>query len=90
MADKKKDRPPLEAFVHHQARAVEETGRAFWALLPKGFRTHAEQAIDESKQGFEALFEGVVDTIDAGLDRVRGKSKDEPGKEKVKVEVEDE
>ncbi len=87
MADKQKDRPPLEAFVHHQARAVEETGKAFLALLPQGFRDHAEQAIDESKQGFEALFEGVVDTVDAGLDKMRGKDKDTPGKDKVKVEV---
>jgi hypothetical protein len=89
MADKKKtERPPLKAFLHHQGRAIEETGKALAELLPRGFRDHAEAALDESKQGFGALFDGVIDTVDEGLDRLRRKPKGKPGKDKVKVEVE--
>lgn len=91
MAEKDKkeqaERTPLGAFVHHQGRALEETGKAFIALLPKGFREHAETALDESKQGFEVLIDEVIDTVDSGLDRLRRKPKDKASKDKVKVKV---
>lgn len=92
MADKKKDQkktelPPLKAFIEHQGKALEETGKAIVSLLPKDFRDHAENAAHESKQGFEALFDGVIDTVDEGLERLRRKPKSDQEKDKVKVEV---
>lgn len=89
MADKKKtERPPLKAFLEHQGKALEETGKALAELLPKGFRDHAEAALDESKQGFEVLFDSVIDTVDEGLERLRRNPKSDQAKDKVKVKVE--
>ncbi len=81
-------RKPLDAFAHHQVRALEETGKAFAALLPKDFRTHAGNALDEARASWEALFDGVLDTLECGMDKLRGKPGAGDDKEKVKVEVE--
>ena len=83
----KVERSPLDAFVHHQVRAVEETGRALASLLPKDFRTHVGNALEETKTSFGALFDGVVDSIGCGVDKLRRAPKEEPGKDKVKVDV---
>ena len=80
-------RGPLDAFVHHQAKAVEETGKALASLLPKEFRTHAGKAIDESCASFEALFDGVIENVESGLHKLRSKPQDEAGKEKVQVDI---
>ena len=80
-------RGPLDAFVRHQAKAVEETGRAFASLLPKEFRTHAGKAFDESRASFEVLFDGVIETVESGLHKLRSKPQDESGKEKVQVDI---
>ncbi len=97
----RKDQPPLKAFIKHQGKAIEETGKALASLLPQGFRDHAESALNESRQGFEVLFDGVIDSVESGLDKLRPKPKDEAakskprgraksqaGKDKVKVDVE--
>lgn len=89
MSEETKKRPPLSAFLHHQGRAVEETGKAFLSLLPKDFRDHANNALEESKQGFEALFGSVIETVESGLDSLRSERKDAPGKEKIEVEIDD-
>ena len=82
------ERSPLDAFIRHQGRALEETGKAFASLLPDDFRTHVGNALEESRASFKALFEGMIDSVECGLDKLRGTPKDEPGKDKVKVEVE--
>jgi hypothetical protein len=82
-----KHRSCLEAFLHHQGKAVEETGKALVSLLPKDFRTHAGNAFEECKASFEVLADSVFDTVETGLDRLRGKPKEEDTG-KVKVEVE--
>jgi hypothetical protein len=82
------ERSTLDAFVHHQGRALEETGKAFASLLPGEFRTHVGSALEESRASFKVLFDGLIDTVECGLDKLRGTPKDEPGKDKVKVEVE--
>ena len=87
MADEIRTDRPLKAFVKHQGKAIEETGKAFVALLPKGFRDHAGNALEESKQGFGVLVDGVIDTVESGLDKLRTKKTD-PGKDKVRVDVE--
>jgi hypothetical protein len=87
-ASEQGERSPLDAFVHHQGRALEETGKAIASLLPGEFRTHVGSALEESRASFKALFDGLIDTVECGLDKLRGAPKDEPGKDKVKVEVE--
>jgi hypothetical protein len=87
-AKKETERSPLSAFVHHQVTALEEAGKAVASLFPKDFRTHTGKALDEGKAGFTALFDGVVDSIECGLDKLRSSSKaDDSEKPKVKVEV---
>ena len=83
-------RAPLSAFLHHQANALEETGKAIASLLPKEFREHSSKACEESKASFDALFDGVIDGVQHGLSKLRTSPKadeDEAGKSKVKVEV---
>jgi len=82
------ERTPLDAFLRHQGRAWEETGKAFASLLPDEFRTHFGSAVEESRASFKALFDGMIDAVECGLDKLRNAPKEEPGKDKVKVEVE--
>jgi len=81
-------RKPLDAFVHHRRRALEETGKAFVSLLPEDFRTHAANALDETRASWEAVFDGVLDTLECGVDKLRSRPKAGDDKEKVRVEVE--
>jgi hypothetical protein len=79
---------PLKGFLRHQRNALEETGKAFAALFPKDFRSHTSRALEESKTSFEVLFEGVIDGMERGLDKLRCSKEDAPDEGKVKVEVE--
>jgi len=81
-------RKPLDAFVHHQVQALEETGKAFVSLLPKDFREHAGNALNEARTSWEVLFDGVIDTLESGMNKLRRKPKEAPRKDKVKVDVE--
>jgi hypothetical protein len=87
---KPKKRSTLEGFIHHQGKALEESGLALAGLLPKDFRDHAANALDEAKTSWKILFDGVIDRVETGLDKLRSEPKadDRPGKEKVQVEVE--
>jgi len=81
-------RSPLEAFIHHQGRALEETGKAFASLLPKDFRTHVGNALEEGKAGLEVVADAMIDGVQCTLDKLHtSKPADEPGKDKVKVDV---
>jgi hypothetical protein len=51
---------PFDAFVEHQKRAVEETGKALESLLPPGFREHGEQARKEFIKGIKVLVDAAV------------------------------
>ena len=83
-----KERSGLDGFIHHQGKAIEETGKAFASLLPKDFRSHVGKAVDECRASWEVLADGVIDTVESGLDRLRSKSKEDEDTTKVKVEVE--
>lgn len=84
----KAERSPLSAFFHHQKTAVEETGKALGSLLPKEFRKHTGKALEEGRAGFEALFDGVIDSVECGLNKLRRSSAEsDEGKNKVKVDV---
>jgi hypothetical protein len=79
-------RTPVGGFIHHQSKALEETGRALVSLLPKDFRDHAANAVEETKTSWGILFDGVVDTVEGGLQKLRPSPKEDTGKEKVEVE----
>jgi hypothetical protein len=79
---------PLHTFVRQQQTAIEETGKALVSLLPKDFRDHAGNAVDAGKAGWSALFDGVIDTVEEGLEKVRRSPKPAEGEtSKIKVEV---
>jgi hypothetical protein len=84
-------RAPLEAFVYHQRRALEETGKALEALLPEGFRAHGGEAGREFVKGFKALIDAAIDEIEKATAKEDGTDQDDrpstTGKSKVKVQV---
>jgi hypothetical protein len=82
---------PLESFIFHQRKALEETGKALEALLPEGFREHGSEAGREFARSFKVLVDAAIDE----LRKVSEKADDEggndkpstTGKTKVKVQV---
>lgn len=54
---------PLEQFLFHQRRALEETGKALESLLPPGFREHTQAAGNEFASGFRVLVDAAIDEI---------------------------
>jgi hypothetical protein len=84
---------PFETFLHHQKKALEETGKALEALLPEGFREHGEEAGKEFVKGFRVLVDAAVEELKKASDKVEAASEDDEGRAsstgatKVKVEV---
>ncbi len=86
-----KKQSPLSAFLKHQQAALEETGKAIVSLFPREFREHAQKAMDENRASMEVLWDGLIDGIESGLDKVRVKTKDASAAQprgKIEVEVE--
>jgi hypothetical protein len=54
---------PLEQFLFHQRRALEETGKALESLLPPGFKEHTQAAGNEFASGFRVLVDAAIDEI---------------------------
>ncbi|HVU13391.1 MAG TPA: hypothetical protein VHD90_19065 [Phototrophicaceae bacterium] len=54
---------PLDEFLRHQQRALEETGKAIDALFPPGFKEHSEQAGREFIGGMKVLADAVIDGL---------------------------
>ena len=54
---------PLEQFLFHQRRALEETGKALESLLPPGFKSHTQAAGNEFATGFRVLIDAAIDEI---------------------------
>lgn len=80
----------LNAFLKHQQTALEETGKAIASLFPREFRDHAQKALDENRASMEVLADGIIETIESGLDKLRprGESGSASAQGKVKVDVE--
>jgi hypothetical protein len=90
---------PLNQFLRHQQRAVEETGKALESLLPPDFRTHSKEAGREFVSGMKVLFDAAVSGLeqaskdfDKNFNRTRSQEdgEDRPsstGATKVKVQV---
>ncbi|MDX2161840.1 MAG: hypothetical protein SF162_10990 [bacterium] len=59
-----KAQSPLETFVEHQKRALEETGKAIEALLPDGFKEHSKEAGKEFAKGLKVLVDAAVSEVE--------------------------
>jgi hypothetical protein len=91
---------PINEFLRHQQRAVEETGKALDSLLPPGFKEHSREAGREFVSGMKVLFDAAIDGLEKASrefdknfnrERSEGASGDRPsstGTTKVKVQVE--
>ena len=85
-------RGAFEDFLHHQRRALEETGKALEALLPEGFRKHGSEASKEFTKGFRVLVDAAMAELKKAKseadDTAEGDGPATTGRTKVKVEVE--
>lgn len=85
---------PLEAFVNHQRKAIEEGAKAIEALLPEGFRDHGKKAAEEFAAGFKVLVDAAITEMEkiakTTEKTVADDDDDRPsttGRSKVKVQV---
>ncbi len=70
---------PIDEFLRHQQRALEETGKAIDALFPPGFKEHSEQAGREFIGGMKVLADAVIDGLQkASKDFDRNFNRKEP------------
>lgn len=98
MNEESEPRTPIEEFLYHQRRAIEETGKALEALLPEGFRTHGNNASKEFTKGFRVLVDAAMDELKRAKpaksddsksdDSDNGNGPSTTGKRKVQVPVE--
>lgn len=94
---------PLQKFVEHQRKALEETGKALDALIPDGFKEHSAEARREFVKGMKVLVDAALTELektsrefDKNFNRRpaspdSGSESDRPsttGSSKVKVQVE--
>lgn len=90
--ESEEDKSPLETFIYHQRKALEEAGKALDALLPDGFKSHGSEAGREFVKSFKVLVDAAITEIEKATSRVtvEGEDDDRPsttGKTKVKVQV---
>ncbi len=57
------DGTPLEQFIFHQRRGLEEFGKAMESLLPPRFKEHTQAAGTEFATGFRVLIDAAIDEI---------------------------
>ena len=92
---------PLEQFIFHQRRGLEEFGKAMESLLPPGFREHTQAAGSEFATGFRVLIDAAIDEIkkasemeareqaaqDAASAKLSSDDDDQASSGKIKVEL---
>jgi hypothetical protein len=59
-----KAKTPVEQFVDHQRKAIEETGKALESLLPEGFREHGKAAGKEFFKGVKVLVDAAANEVE--------------------------
>jgi PHP family Zn ribbon phosphoesterase len=83
---------PLDEFLQHQRRALEESGKAIEALLPEGFREHGSEASREFAKGLKVLVDAAINELEKVSKKVEEEAEEKrastTGKTKVKVQVE--
>ena len=57
------EQTPLEQFIFHQRRGLEEFGKAMESLLPPRFKEHTQAAGNEFATGFRVLIDAAIDEI---------------------------
>lgn len=57
------EQTPLEQFIFHQRRGLEEFGKAMESLLPPRFKEHTQAAGVEFATGFRVLIDAAIDEI---------------------------
>ena len=57
------EQTPLEQFIFHQRRGLEEFGKAMESLLPPRFKEHTQKAGSEFATGFRVLIDAAIDEI---------------------------
>ena len=62
-AEDEEAQTPLEQFIFHQRRGLEEFGKAMESLLPPGFKEHTQKAGNEFATGFRVLIDAAIDEI---------------------------
>ena len=87
MADEKNTQKPIDEFMEHQKRAIDEAGKALEALIPPEFREHGKAAVNESIEGFRVLLNSMLDDFKAEVNKDDDEGKSGSGGTKVKVEV---
>lgn len=88
------EKSPLEAFIYHQRRALEEAGKAIDALLPDGFKEHGSAASKEFVKSFQVLVDAAITEIEKATSKAEGEAEDDAedrpsttGRAKIKVQV---
>jgi hypothetical protein len=88
-------RAPFEQFLHHQRKALEETGKALDALVPPGFKEHGAEAGREFAKGFRVLVDAAVSELERMSKEMEQRRQEDgsdrpssTGPSKVKVQVE--
>ena len=61
--DGDENKNPLEQFIFHQRRGLEEFGKAMESLLPPRFKEHTHAAGNEFATGFRVLIDAAIDEI---------------------------
>ncbi|MCY4061471.1 MAG: hypothetical protein OXG53_03805 [Chloroflexi bacterium] len=61
--DGDEEQTPLEQFIFHQRRGLEEFGKAMESLLPPRFKEHTQAAGAEFATGFRVLIDAAIDEI---------------------------
>jgi hypothetical protein len=85
---------PLESFIDHQRKAVDETAKAIEALLPEGFVRHGKEAGKEFVAGFRVLVDAAIGELEKVAKQTQTRKDDDDddststtGRSKVKVQV---
>ena len=70
-ADAADPKSPLEAFIYHQRRALEETSKALDALIPPDVREHSSEAGRQFVKGFKVLVDAAISEIEKAANKVQ-------------------
>jgi lantibiotic modifying enzyme len=66
----------FDEFLRHQRRALDETGEAFQAFLPKEVKKHTRVAYKEAVEGYRGLFNSMVDELIERIEKIKIRPED--------------
>lgn len=77
-----KEETVLDEFMAHQRRALEETGKALRALIPKAVEQHGKAAYREAVEGYRTLVNAIVDDVIEAIEKIKVPEPETPAKER--------